>query len=104
MPDAFAARTTEGDEGDCAPPSGGVDTATPAMTVNDSARKGTDDGRPDDDRHSVPHGEAPGDHAREQAKFLVMRERGPTRVAVYDDAKTDEWVEADAQTAVEVQR
>lgn len=30
-------------EGVAAPPTRGVDSATPAMTVNDSARKGTDD-------------------------------------------------------------
>jgi hypothetical protein len=71
--------------------------------MNDSTRpqEATDDGRTDDDHHAVPHGEAPGDHAREQASVLVMRERGPPRVAVYDDARTDEWIEADADAAVE---
>lgn len=58
----------------------------------------------DDIRNPVPQGEAPGDDARAEASVLVMSKRGPTKLAVYEDADTDRWIEAHADSVVEVPR
>jgi len=58
----------------------------------------------DDDDRAVPHGEAPGDDARQNAQMLIMSKGGPERVAIYRDANTDEWIEAPAEDVVEVRQ
>jgi len=53
---------------------------------------------------SVPHGDAPGDDAREQATTMVVK-RGddPIRVRISaGDADGDQWIAAHADATVEV--
>jgi hypothetical protein len=56
---------------------------------------------------SVPHGDAPGDHAREGATVVRIRTTDYHRIAVFcdgDEEEPQEWLEIDESAAMEIKR
>jgi hypothetical protein len=56
---------------------------------------------------SVPHGDAPGDGAREGATFVRFGIDGYRRVAIFRDGdgkERDRWLEIDESAAMEIER
>jgi hypothetical protein len=56
---------------------------------------------------SVPHGDAPGDHAREGATVVRIKTEDYHKVAVFcdgEDERPQEWLEIDESAAMEIER
>jgi hypothetical protein len=56
---------------------------------------------------SVPHGDAPGDHAREGATVVRIKTTDYHKIAVFcdgDEEEPQEWLEIDESAAMEIKR